>query len=190
MSEIETQKIQGKPEFSQDKATLLLLIDKHQLPLQEKHEIARQLSLQEKSEFHLTVIGSDTGRQILARIASIPEENRKQYIQKIQELVLEKTWQLSPTQNFFYVEKTYPSVNKAGSEESAAPEQRASIILEMRIPELQDFYQKLNTLLQSSFPEPFPHVTLFTSSTNKDNMTRGIGLYSYEEFEQLLPKKI
>jgi hypothetical protein len=55
---------------------------------------------------------------------------------------------------------------------------------------LEDFYKKLNAILDTNFLTPLPHITLYTNSTRKEKKLRGIGIYSKEKFEELQPQKV
>jgi hypothetical protein len=70
------------------------------------------------------------------------------------------------------------------------PETRTTIVELADIPDVDDFYRELNTLLNTKFEASLPHVTLYSASTRTDKMLRGIGVYSKKELEKMGAKKI
>ncbi len=151
--------------FDENKKTVLLHIKKEDLDLAIVRNFAPAESLFPKQEFHITIIGRETGEIIL-------KENLD--FEKIKELVKGTDWNFGLTQEYFYITKQYPENEK-----------RESIIQVVELPGLSDFYIKLNDSTGHNFSFPFPHVTLYTSSTKEENRFRGIGIYSKAEMEHL-----
>ena len=74
--------------------------------------------------------------------------------------------------------------------ENGPEEKRRSIVQLVTMPDLAPFYAKLNRLLDSHFDLPFPHITLFATSTREDKRLRGIGIYSEAQFHTTHPQEI
>jgi hypothetical protein len=146
----------------------------------ERHkELAVQEGLFLKTDFHITVIGRAIGDDIASRLGTLSTETKVELTESIEALKKEYEWSYETIAEYYFITKQY--------EEG---EVRRSIIQTVVIPELESFYTKLNQLLKTSFLTPFPHVTLYTISTNPDNRARGIGIDSQEQFFLLNPKKI
>lgn len=189
LPEIENQVIPVEAVFYPEKATLLLNIDNHIPNLDFKRAEAQQLGLTAKEEFHFTIIGSDTGEEILELAENLDEQARTELTNKIRELNESTTWEVALKNDFYYIQKEYndPDPNNP---EVTIPEKRQSIIQMAKINGLEEFYKKLNSLLGKQFATPLPHITLYTTSTREDKKLRGIGIYSEGQFQELGPKKI
>ena len=153
--------------------------------------IAEQMGLLGKSEFHITIIGSDTGNQILNSIGILGEEKLKKQLKKIDKLFKSHTWKVSLGKEFFYLKQKYERLDLQDFLSSSLEfEIRESVVQLAEINHLEDFYLKLNHLLDTNFETPLPHVTLFTNSTMAEKKLRGIGIYSRKQFEELYPEKL
>ena len=136
-------------------------------------DIAKQHSLSSKEEFHITIIGTQTGEE-LNKFSPL-----KKTSQIIKELAEKYQWRYSLESGYYLCSKIYPDGEK-----------RQSIIQLITMKDIGDFYKKLNTCLGTHFDTPLAHITLYTSSTKKENNLRGIGIYSQKQFELLRPEKI
>ena len=154
--------------FDDNKKTVLLHIKKEDLDLDIVRNFALAENLFPKQEFHITIIGRETGEILL-------KENLD--FEKIKDLVKGINWNFDLTQEYYYITKQY-----------SENEKRESIIQVVELPELSDFYVKLNGLTGQDFSFPFSHITLYTNSTKEENRLRGIGIYSKAEMEQLSPR--
>lgn len=176
--------------FDLEKATAILMIDKAHLDLETKKSIAEQYNLSEKDDFHLTIIGSDTGEEILKSLEPLGEIRKNKILNKIRRLCESYNWQMRSEQKFYYLKKEYGESNNTDLPSQMNPEIRQSIIQIARVDKLDGFYQELNTLLGKHFKTPLPHITLYTTSTKEDKKLRGIGVYSKDQLEELKPEKI
>ncbi|MCX6745124.1 MAG: hypothetical protein NTX82_06390 [Candidatus Parcubacteria bacterium] len=167
--------------FYPEKATLLLNIASDVVDLDIKKKEAEQLGLSPKKEFHLTIIGSDTGEEILHSFEGLNEEEKVSRMQKTRQLSESIEWKVVLKNEFFYIQKEY---------NETVPEKRQSIIQLAEVAGLVEFYKKLNLLLGQQLEVPMPHITLYTTSTREEKKLRGIGIYSKQQFEELNPKKI
>lgn len=170
-------------DFSRETATLLLNVIPEDSSFNAVARIAQKEGLFMKEEFHITLIGRETGESILHHAADLPPEERELLLTKIERIIQNLSW----TYTFL---PEYYSILKEHTENSQVTEVRKSIIQTIRLPNLQIFYDTLNELLGTNFATPLPHVTLFTTSTNQEMRLRGIGIYSAEQFNTLNPERI
>ncbi|MFA6215315.1 MAG: hypothetical protein WC768_01975 [Patescibacteria group bacterium] len=175
--------------FSPKDATLLLLVNGKIPGLKLKKTEAEQLGLSKKDEFHFTIIGIDTGAEILKSLKNLNEKERKERLAKIRQLGKQIKWQAILKNDFFYIQKNY-NASDLINPKLTIPEKRESIIQLAEIKGLEKFYQKLNLLLGKQLKTHFPHLTLYTTSTREDRRFRGIGINSKNQFEKLKPKRI
>lgn len=93
-------------------------------------------------------------------------------------------WNYEETDHFLSIEKKYSGTR-------ATPDEvRRSIIQEVTLPRLEQFYIDLNAVLGTDLKTPYPHITLYTTSTRADRVFRGIGVYSKDELDALSPKQV
>lgn len=187
------QPIINKPieiNFDTETSTLILSIEKNAVDLESKKNYATRYDLSRKNEFHLTVIGRDTGEKILKLLELLGEDEKIRILNQIQKTYELFEWKFTLKQEFYYLEKIYDDVIDLEDLGTIKPEKRKSIIQVAEIEDLSRFYKKLNLLLDTKFKIPFPHVTLYTTSTLEEKRLRGIGIYSKSQFEELKPKKI
>lgn len=161
--------------------TLLLPVTNVEVPsaLEAK---ATEAGLSKKTEFHVTLIGSATGKVISKILKGLPDEERKSLLIQINDLISQKNWNFTPTGEYHLISKNYSNVE--------INETRTSHVEVVDLPDLDSFYESLNSILKTNFEVPFPHITLFTTSTNEENKLRGIGVYSHKDFEECDPIKI
>ena len=175
--------------FNPEKITLLLDIDNRFPNMEAKRVQAKELNLSSKAEFHLTIIGSNTGEKIKKSISLLEQSEREKILNKIYTLAESIKWSITLQNNFFYIEKEYTEEDP-NDQGSLIYEKRKSIIQMAEIKGLNDFYKQLNILLKETFDEPLPHITLYTTSTREDKRLRGIGIYSQKQLEKLDPQQI
>ncbi len=155
--------------FNPEKATLLIGLDKKELGLEAMRMQAQERGLQEKAEFHLTIIGSRTGAQMLKQ--GIPALN-------IHELAKGRQWRWTAKPEFYYIEKDYEG------------EKRSAIIQMVDLPDMDKFYKELRERFKLYTEAPMPHVTLFSGSTSPATVQRGVGIYSEHEFREMNPERL
>lgn len=164
-----------KPDFDEEKLTLVLDIKNGLFDLRRFEKLAKEKKLSEKEELHITIIGRETGEAIKNKF-----ENTQEYEVlrgKIKKLIEEESWDFSISKTAYLLTKIYEDGEK-----------RSSIIQMIELPGLKDFYRKLKRFLDLGIT--LPHVTLFTASSKKENMLRGIGIYSEKQFKGLNPELI
>lgn len=168
--------------FSYDKCSLLLNVDAEDLLTDTFESFAQINNLNKKEEFHITIIGRETGENILEMVSSLPVDDKKILLAKIDNLSREFDWSYTPNDEYYEISKKYDTAD--------GEEIRRSLIQIIEIPDLKAFYENLNILLGTDFKLPLPHVTLFTTSSIETMRLRGIGLYSVEQFQSLSPNRI
>lgn len=160
--------------FSERNLTLLLNIKKENIDFQKYKEISD--GFDQKSEFHITLIGNYGGREIKNAINTFNLYYQYNAVEKIRALAYATDWNYSLLDVFYKVSKEYRDTDK-----------RESIIQMAAIPSLVGFYDNLNKMLKTSFMYPLEHVTLFTRGTNLERSKMGIGINSEREFFALNP---
>lgn len=128
--------------FNEETGTLLLDIGEDTVNLKELQEVAAQRGLVEKDEFHLTIIGSGTAKQI---IENVDLSGKGEILSKIRELANSFKWKISFKPEFYYIKKEYNDPNPDSPDE-AIPETRESIIQMADIENLDEFYKQLKRL--------------------------------------------
>lgn len=171
--------IDQKLTYNKDKITLLLSVTVPGEIILDAEKDAKEHHLVIKPDFHITLIGYATGQKIQEILLDKTEQEKEVIIEKIQSIANVFTWPYTFLSEYFYITKTYDS-----------GEVRQSIISLVDLPDLEKFYKNLEGLIGRSFDIPFPHITLYTQSTEIKNTHAGIGIYSEREFQKLLPKKI
>jgi hypothetical protein len=171
------------PHFDKGKSTLILKLDKKVLDLNKVAKLATENGLQEKPEFHVTVISFRNGKTIYGAIQNLPEEEREGMVQKISDLVDQTQWAFKKTADYLHLKRDYP-IN--GPPPDYAPtgeiETRESYVGMLQSEVIAKFYRKLESLLNITFAEiPPPHTTLFTKSTLEKNAGMGIAINSPED---------
>lgn len=138
-----------------------------------------------KDNLHITIIGSDTGEEILNTITQ-KNLKRSEEIIFIESIIKQIDWKIKLFDEYYYIEKTYPEyIDKKGK-----PEFRKSIIQLVNIDNLSDLYSKINNRYSLNLQIPFGHITIYSYSSIPEKINRGIGLYSEEQFFSLNPNKI
>lgn len=170
--------------FYPEEITAVLNVDKKYIDLEIKKDIASKRNLSEKDEFHLTIIGSNTWKEIIKILESLDENEKNERIKMINDFLESYNWRVVLEPVFYYIKKEY---NNLGSIDH---EIRQSIIQIAQIYDLEKFYQQLSIFLNKNFKIPLSHVTLYTTSTRVDKILRGIWIYSKEQFNDLSPEVI
>lgn len=189
MSPQERMRHSPLPRFNRETANCLLELPKDYFGTEAVWHVAEERSLIEKDEFHITVIGSETGRALMQILDALPEEGRLARLAALDALIQRTDWGFVETEEYYYLKKEYAEPNP-DTPNSALHETRESIIRMVELQGLSPFYASLNALFGTSFNTPPAHITLFTNSTREDKKLRGIGLYSWDEFHSLRPERL
>lgn len=170
--------------FDRNKATVLLDVVPSEASFLSVCATALREGLSQKTEFHITIIGRQTGEMILKKVALLPPQEKADFLTSLERLCMSYDWIYQFSTEFYLITKNYSEVK------SEVAETRTSIIQALDMPDLTRFYEQLQVVLGSELPVPFPHVTLYTTSTNAKNTLLGIGIYSDVELQTLQPIQI
>ncbi len=181
---MEDQKSSGILEFDKEDVTLLLALGGEKQTPAYVRAFAEQKGFLPKTEFHIMLVGTATGRDIFKRLNDKSTGEKKDILQKIEDLSRTFAWSFTPQEEYYAISRSLPAT------EGGAAEKRQSIIQAVILPDLALFYEKLNQLLGTNFEVPPSHITLFATSTREDKKLRGIGTYSKEHFHSLNPMKL
>lgn len=160
--------------FHEDTYAIFLAVKKEDINLNSVEHFAIAENLLPKQEFHITIIGRKIG-ELLAK-SKVDYATVKTLAENI-------NWSFTLNKEFYFFTKAYIS-------EDGIEEKRSSIIQTVELSGLSNFYIKLNQLTGQDFSVPFPHITLFTNSTLKNNQFQGIGIYSKKDMEDLHPSQL
>ena len=169
--------------FKKEIATLILKVPESKW-LDRLAKIQKEYGLLKKEEFHITVIGTDTGEAILKRLEGLDAEKKESKLREIENLARQTKWAFCLKFDYRFISKTYPP------KDGYQAETRKSIIQLAKLPNVESFYRGLNKILGTDFPVPPPHITLFTNSTREDKKLRGIGIYSKEDLSLISSRSI
>jgi hypothetical protein len=164
--------------FDRESYTLLLPIEKESfVTLDYVQDKALELNLSEKDEYHITIFGFGAGKKIEDALRG---EARK--IEDFIELVNGTAGGYELKDEFYSIKKTYKIMG--------VPEERRSVIMMVRVPELEEFFDRVNRLLGTNLEVPPTHITLYTKSSLLENNQTGIGISSSRDFLDLKPSNI
>lgn len=120
-----------------------------------------------KDEHHITIIGPKLGDSILEKMRN--GKKREQFMN----VVAETNWDYELSNQYFHLVKSNGDlVDENGT--------RQSIIQLVKLPSLSTFYSKLEAIFDMSFPLHPSHITLYTTSVEKE----GIGIYTEKDFDK------
>ena len=171
--------------FDAQKGTLLLPIGREAVrkQLEALRPEADLRGMQEKREFHITVLGFAAGRFLSEQLATLPQEARRTALLAIEQLAQSIDWEFTLTGAKAYaIRKAYGRGDRS--------ETRRSIILMVDMAGIQEFYRRLNTAIPQPITAPPPHVTLFTVSSDPLKGGPGIGVDSMDDFKDLHPEEL
>lgn len=182
---LETQEKREEILFNKEAITLVLSVNPDITHLDRLQNLAEKYGLFRKEEFHITLIGRETGEIIKENLNKYSGEERDRFLLEIQKLAQNFNWSCIFRDEYYFISKEYADIDRDN-----VVERRQSYIQLIELLDLKKFYERLNQLLHLDLDVPFPHVTLFTTSTHEDKKLRGIGIYSREQFESLTPQKL
>lgn len=167
--------------------TLLHPIDERLLHLNDLDPVATKSGFVRKPEFHMTVIGNRSGKEVRASLWKFEYPDQQRLIQKINDAARATDWSINPGE-LRKIVKDYVVQDDDGNEKSR--ERRETIIQLLDVPGMKQFYAALNELLGTNLEAPPAHITLYSTSSDPKNVTRGIGIESQAELEQLHPQPV
>ena len=177
-----------KKDWNEENYNALLYVARPDIPNNILQK-AKEYNLNEKPEFHLSVIASKNGKIISDLLSKVdtPEEIKNQ----IKKEFLNKKWEYELLPEYFLMEKYYDKNELDRSGYKDIPEHsRYTLIQNAKMNDLKDFYIKLSELTGITFNQPLAHITLFSGSTYEPMKDRGIGIYSEDDFNKYLKSKI
>jgi hypothetical protein len=159
----------GALSFYEEKLTLLLNIKKEDIDWKKYQSVSK--GFEQKSEFHITLIGNYGGRKIKNAINTFNLYYQYNAVEKIRALAYGTNWSYSFLNLAHKMSKDYSVTDK-----------RESIIQIVEVPGLVKFYNDLNEMLNIHLEYPLEHVTLFTRGTDPEKSKMGIGINSEIDF--------
>ena len=166
--------------FDEEKYTLMLNIDKQSIDLSDLQVIAKQNNFDEREEFHITIIGFRNGKEIGNVLDKLSSEDKQYELLRIKSLIDETDWSFELKSERYHISKEYPRLK----------ELRESYIQIVNLPIINEFYDKLNNILGTNLESPPPHITLYTSGSDREKSKIGIGINSENELSKMNPKPI
>ncbi|MBP6236784.1 MAG: hypothetical protein KA536_11600 [Saprospiraceae bacterium] len=173
--------------FNKENLTFILSVEFDNEKFLKFKEIGKNfINLKLKEEFHLTIVGSSTSKYL----SELEFDIFGNPVSNVLETLNEKTkFRIFLKEEYFLVNKKYSDkyfiINNQNIEEF-----RESIIQIVKCEQIKEYYEALNLHFKTSIPLPLPHITIFTNSNNIENIKRGIGIYSFDEFWKLNPTKL
>lgn len=169
--------------------TLLLRVSKDSVDLSDIRKTADQNGFDEKNELHITVLGFKNGGEIKKILSKLPAEEQQKKIAEIQVLIESTDWSFAPEKSKYHISKEYKTQDPKNKGVEIS-EMRESYIQKVHMQAMKGFYGKLNNILGSNLESPPPHITLFTSGSDREKAKVGIGINSEAELAQLNPELI
>ncbi len=132
---------------------------------------------------HVTIVGGSTKRLLKQALTKLPKEEQRQMMIEIKKLLTSLDWSFVPIEIY--------KIEKIGTfGDSEIPEYRESYINVIDMPAVTAFYDGLKLLLNTDFPLPVPHITLFTKGETENPRYYGIPISSIDDFHQMNPRKL
>lgn len=161
------------------KNEILLDVPKDKPDLKMVASFAAEHGLSVKDEFHVTLVGGKASIRITEALQKSSES--LQLREKIKALIEGVDWEVIFKPTFYYLRRAYHDPDLVDPQKTI-PEIRETVIQLVEVPQLLDFYERLNALLQIEEPiQSLPHVTIFSNSSRPDKKQRGIGIYSSDD---------
>lgn len=170
--------------FDPKSNTLLLNINESSTSVASLENKAKENGLEEKDEFHITVLGFKNGNAIKKALKGLSTEEQQVKLDQIKDLVDQTDWQFSPTNINLHISKEYKGIDPE-TRKDVISETRESYIQIIHLPALEQFYGQLNEMLGTDLAIPPAHVTLFTGGSDKEKSKMGIGINTEDELEGL-----
>jgi len=132
---------------------------------------------------HITILGGSTKELLKNILNKLSEEEKNNILKEIKGLLEDLRW--------VYTLKDIYKIQKQGYfNDSNILENRESFISMIDMPDMEIFYNKLNSLLKTNLPVQVPHITLFTKGERENPNYYGIPVPSIQEFNNMNPEKI
>jgi hypothetical protein len=149
-----------KLEFYPKKQTLLLKVIGPQIP-KEIFQYGEKNYFFKKKEFHITLVGNQTGLLLLDAIVrkNLSETDLINFTDKYK-------WKYVLNTEMYHIQKIYEDHT------------RDSLVQIIQLPELISFYEDIMKYYGIKLLVPFPHITFYA----KGDVNQGIGIYSEKDF--------
>lgn len=168
--------------FDPEKFTLIIPVHDVQHALDPIMDVIEVNGFRIKNEFHITLVGFARGRDIKALIER-NGKNLSQVQSEIEQLLNESLITPEIIHEWYYLSKDVVFTGKPS-------EYRESIIAMVMIPEIEQFWNKLQECVGGPITPPFLHITLATRGTGSEQAWEGIGIKDVKDFETLTKQKI
>ncbi|OGM96344.1 MAG: hypothetical protein A3B86_04360 [Candidatus Yanofskybacteria bacterium RIFCSPHIGHO2_02_FULL_38_22b] len=165
----------AKPIFNPEKNTLLLEIKGNLPDLILDGDLALKIErkgFEKRKELHITVLGFKSGKRIREALEKIPD--KETIIEALIGMAENTEWTFDVNPERFHISKN----------------ERESIIQMVKLDGIDNFFDRLNGLLNTDIETPPPHITLYTKGVDERSGMSGIGINSQEEFEKLNPRPV
>ncbi|MEK7509828.1 MAG: hypothetical protein AAB605_03890 [Patescibacteria group bacterium] len=164
-------------------------VEKPQIP-DFVRKVAAEHGLTEKDKVHISVVVTKNARLLWEAVAA--KENPEAFVHSIKSLFESYLWEYSLTDEYFLHERTYTrdDLRDNGYSDEIPGHTRRTIVQKVELPDLSEFYEKLNDMFGISLPAPVPHITLFAWSDYESFKIRGIGINSEEEFKRFTKEAV
>jgi hypothetical protein len=170
--------------FDTEKGTLLLSVLSSDIDFPEVlRKYAESYGLKEKDEPHITIFGFDVGKRILDRIEKSSGNAGESIVDNIHSIINDTDWTFTLKNEAYRISKTF-------TRSDGEDEMRESIIQMIDIEAIKEFLDKINALLSVHLSIPPLHITLFSKSSNEENMLAGIGVSSADDLRKRNPVPI
>jgi len=103
--------------FRSDYCTAMLLIGNEYIDLSGKKSEAKRFGLLPKDEFHITIIGSETGEGILNYLDILERSEKNKIVENLQNLCESFPWKISLIDEYYYVKKYYNDNSDVGAKQ-------------------------------------------------------------------------
>jgi len=174
--------------FIPDTCAFILTIEMPDTPDSVSAEAIKN-GLLKKEEAHISVVVTKNAKKILEIV--LKSKNPEKLKEDIIALADSFPWEYSLTNEYFLHENHFTKEELAVNGHADLPEHtRRSIVQKVNLPDIIQFYEKLDDLLGTALSVPAPHTTLFAWSDYEPVMLRGIGISSKEEFDRYTKKKL
>jgi len=163
--------------FDEGLGTLLIHLNKEDIGLSDERVQFHDKVFEPKEEVHITIIGKSLGRQLKEAGEEDPLIGSQ-----IRQAIAETDWSYKVTDKMYHVSKDKQKRGPQGDLQFVHAE---SIILMVDVVGIQNFYEKLDRIIQMELEAPPTHITLYTYGDPV-----GIGLASQAEFREFVTREV
>ena len=169
------------PETFSPSNILLLEVDASSVDTSPVENYAAQEGFEPKDEYHLTVIGFSVGNKLKKSLKHLSSEQQETAMGELNHAIGLLGATTLKSDRYHRISKTYNYGEEA--------ETRESIIQEVDIEGVEEFYSVYSQITGQELGTPFPHLTLYTKGDGEDSY-RGIGIPSVEALDTISHQQI